>query len=57
MTSQQYLLSQAEHCRRAADDSYDPFIADQLRRLAEAFEHEAQEGCAAKAPATALSRA
>ena len=44
MTAQQYLLSQAEHCRRTADDSSDPFIAEQLRRLAEMFQRKAQSG-------------
>lgn len=43
MTAQQYLLSQAEHCRRSAEDTADPFIADQLRRLAEDFERRARE--------------
>lgn len=42
MTAQQYLLSQAEHCRRTADDSSDPFVAEQLRRLAEMFQRKAQ---------------
>jgi hypothetical protein len=42
MTAQQYLLSQAEHCRRSADDNADPFVADELRRLAEEFERKAR---------------
>jgi len=41
-TAKQYLLSQAEHCRRAASDCGDPEIADELRRLAKRFEEEAR---------------
>lgn len=44
MTAQQYLLSQAEHCRRTAGDTNDPFIAEDLLRLAETFERQAQAG-------------
>jgi len=43
MTAQQYLLSQAEHCRRTADDSSDPFVAEELRRLAAEFERRARQ--------------
>ena len=42
MTAQQYLLSQAEHCRRSAEDNADPFLADELRRLADEFERKAR---------------
>lgn len=42
MTAQQYLLSQAEHCRRSASDQADPFVAEALRRLAEEFERKAE---------------
>jgi hypothetical protein len=42
MTSQEYLLSQAEHCRRAADESADRFVAQELKRLAKEFEEKAQ---------------
>lgn len=38
MTAQQFLQSQAEHCRRAAADTADAFVAAELRRLAEEFE-------------------
>jgi hypothetical protein len=41
MTAQQYLLSQAEHCRRTAADSADPFVARELKRLAAEFERRA----------------
>jgi hypothetical protein len=43
VTAQQYLQSQAEHCRRAADDTADPFVADELRRLAADFERRARD--------------
>jgi hypothetical protein len=43
MTAQQYLLSQAEHCRRAAADASDQFIAEELKRLAAEFERRAQD--------------
>ena len=42
MTAQQYLLSQAEHCRRTAADTNDPFVAEELKRLAAEFERRAQ---------------
>lgn len=42
MTAQQYLLNQAEHCRRTAADSSDPFVAEELRRLAAEFERRAR---------------
>jgi hypothetical protein len=41
MTAQQYLLSQAEHCRRTAGDTTDLFVAHELLRLAEMFERQA----------------
>ena len=41
MTAQQYLLSQAEHCRRTAAETPDPFVADELKRLAADFERRA----------------
>lgn len=41
MTAQQYLLSQAEHCRRTAADSADTFVAEELKRLAAEFERRA----------------
>jgi hypothetical protein len=41
MTAQQYLLSQAEHCRRTATETADPFVADELKRLAAEFERRA----------------
>jgi hypothetical protein len=42
MTAQQYLLSQAEFCRRAAMENADPFVVAELCRLAELFELKAQ---------------
>ncbi|HKO70681.1 MAG TPA: hypothetical protein VJV58_07090 [Bradyrhizobium sp.] len=47
MTAQQYLLSQAEHCRRTAAETSDPFVAEELKRLAAEFErraHAVREG-------------
>jgi hypothetical protein len=42
MTAQQYLLSQAEFYRRAAIGSADPFVVEELCRLAEWFELKAR---------------
>jgi hypothetical protein len=54
MTATQYLQNQAEHCRRAADDAADPFVAEELRRLAAEFERRAQaEEIRPEAPARA----
>ncbi|MDP2410520.1 MAG: hypothetical protein Q8M26_09570 [Pseudolabrys sp.] len=47
MTAQQYLLDQAQHCRRAARDSADRFVAEELRALALRFEAMARQACAA----------
>lgn len=41
MTSRDYLLSQAEHCRRTADESTDSFVVQELNRLAREFEERA----------------
>jgi hypothetical protein len=41
MTAQQYLLTQAEFCRRAANESADPLHAEELIRLAKEFEANA----------------
>jgi len=43
MTAQEYLLNQAEHCRRAAEDASDPFVAEELSRLAAEFEQKARQ--------------
>jgi hypothetical protein len=43
MTAQQYLQSQAEYCRRAAADSADPFVAEELRRLAAEFDRGSRD--------------
>lgn len=50
MTAQQYLLNQAEHCRRTADDHVDGFVADELRRLAAEFERRAVSEFAEPSP-------
>jgi hypothetical protein len=44
VTAQQYLLSQAELCRRTADDTADPLAAEELRRRAVDLEARAREG-------------
>jgi hypothetical protein len=41
MTAKQYLLNEGVYCRWRAARSADPFIADELRRLAERFERTA----------------
>lgn len=51
MTSQEYLLSQAEHCRRTADESADRFVAQELKRLAQEFEKKAQHAVIAPSQA------
>jgi hypothetical protein len=48
-TAQQYLLSQAEHCRRTASDCADPEMAEELHRLAVQFDREARAQFAAAA--------
>jgi hypothetical protein len=44
MNAQQYLLSQAEFCRRRASQSADPYLAEELSRLAQQFEMSARRG-------------
>jgi hypothetical protein len=41
MTAKQFLLSESLYCRRRAADCPDPFLAKELRRLAERFERTA----------------
>ena len=41
MTARQFLLNESLYYRRKADGCADPFIAVELRRLAEAFEKNA----------------
>ena len=41
MLAQQYLLSQADYCRRKARQVVDPFVAAELIRLAALFERSA----------------
>jgi hypothetical protein len=57
MTSREYLLSQAEHCRRTADESADGFVAQELKRLAKEFEEKAQHALAFIAPLQAVETA
>jgi hypothetical protein len=51
MTSREYLLSQAEYCRRAAADTADRFVAQELKRLALEFEAMARGALSLIAPA------
>jgi hypothetical protein len=41
MTAKQFLLSKSLYCRRRAADCADPFLAKELRRLADGFERTA----------------
>jgi len=41
MTAKQFLLSESVYCRRRAADCADPFLAKELRRLADRFERTA----------------
>ncbi|HKS87409.1 MAG TPA: hypothetical protein VJR71_18190 [Pseudolabrys sp.] len=41
MTARQYLLSESDYCRMRAAGCADPFIAKELRQLAEKFERTA----------------
>ena len=43
VTAQQYLQSQAELCRRTADDIADPLAAEELRRRAVTLDERARE--------------
>jgi len=43
VTAQQHLQSQAELCRRTADDTADPLAAEELRRRAFDLEKRASE--------------
>lgn len=49
MTAQQHLQSQAELCRRTADDTADPIAAEELRRRALDFEKRASAALPAQA--------
>jgi hypothetical protein len=42
MTAEQYLLSEADFCRRVASQSADRYLADELSRMAGRFEASAQ---------------
>ncbi len=43
MTSREYLLNQAQFCRRAAAEAVDGFIASELMSLARKFEQNARQ--------------
>jgi hypothetical protein len=42
MTARQILLSESSYCRERAAGCADPYIAEELRRLAEQFERTAE---------------
>jgi hypothetical protein len=48
MTARQFLLSESTYCRQRAANCPDPFIAEELRRLAECFEQTAAAAQAAE---------
>ena len=41
MTARQFLLNESSYCRELAAGCADPYIAEELRRLAEQFERTA----------------
>ena len=50
MTAKQFLLSESRYCRRRAANCVDPFLAQELRRLADRFEQTADTAEAEKTP-------
>jgi len=48
MTARQFLLSESSYCRERAANCADPFLAEELRRLAECFEQTADAAQAAE---------
>ena len=48
MTARQFLLSESSYCRQRAANCPDPFVAEELRRLAECFERTAAAAQAAE---------
>ena len=42
MTARQFLLSESTYCRKRAANCPDPFVAEELMRLAECFERTAE---------------
>ena len=49
MTASQFLLSESLYCRKRAADCPDPFLAEELRRLAERFKRTAEAAQPVKA--------
>jgi hypothetical protein len=49
MTARQFLLSESLYCRKRAADCPDPFLAEELRSLAERFERTAEAAQPGKA--------
>ena len=50
MTAKQFLLSESLYCRRRAVNCADPFLAKELRRLADRFEQTADAAEDEKTP-------
>jgi hypothetical protein len=50
MTAKQFLLSESRYCRRRAANCANPFLAEELRRLADCFERTADTAEAEKTP-------
>lgn len=50
MTAKQFLLRESTYCRRRAASCADPFLAEELRRLAERFERTADAAAPEKMP-------
>jgi hypothetical protein len=55
MTAKQFLLSESRYCRRRAAKCADPFLAEELRRLADCFEQTADTAEAEKTPSDSCS--
>jgi hypothetical protein len=51
MTARQFLLSESWYCRQRAANCTDPFLAEELRRLADSFERTAKAAQPGKVPA------
>jgi hypothetical protein len=55
MTARQFLLSESTYCRERAAGCADPFIAAELRRLAEQFERIAYSTSTARTKIAIMS--
>ena len=55
MTAKQFLLRESLYCRRRAANCADPFLAKELRRLADRFEQTADTAEDEKTPSDTSS--